>query len=628
MKTTNLITLIAFLLPFIAHSQVEVPAVYTNIESSKEGLIYNYDGNKIAGNISKNEFYTLNNLIGNPKGNEEGFVFDFKNAEFEGELYIGLVNYKDYKYPHPVYFKRTSKIEKGIANVNMTKLKGRYDMSGWEQSNRGHLGYRVMDDKGKILYDGLLSFEKKDEFIVLPSIIEGPILSSMTDSSVTVRYVTNRKVLSEIKSNKTVFKDKEASKIHELTIVGLEANKKYDYSINCAGNTFTYNFTTAPKSGSRSNFTFAYVSDARAGIGGGERNIYGVNAYVLKKAMALSLQQNAVFMQFSGDLINGYSNSREKTELQYANFKKVISPFAAYMPFNASIGNHEVLGVHFPIEESYGILLDGFPFETESMEAVFANQFANPTNGPESEDGKSYDPNPNKIDFPSYKENVYFYTYDNVAVVVLNSEYLYTANLGEFPETSGGLHGYLMDTQLDWLEQIILDFESDANIDHVFVTQHTPVFPNGGHTHDAMWYDGDNSYRTIIAGKGMKTGVIEQRDRYLDIIVNKSSKVKAVLTGDEHNYCKTHITEKMNRYPENWDKKKVKLSRSLYQINNGACGAPYYAQDLTMPWTKYTSGFSTQNALVLFDVKGAEVKVRILNPDTLEEIESYDLILN
>jgi phosphodiesterase/alkaline phosphatase D-like protein len=140
-----------------------------------------------------------------------------------------------------------------------------------------------------------------------------------------------------------------------------------------------------------------------------------------------------------------------------------------------------------------------------------------------------------------------------------------------------------------------------------------------------MWYGGSNEKRTIIAGEPMKTGVIEQRDKYLDIIVNKSTKVRAVLTGDEHNYCKTQISDDMPRYSEDWSLEKLKLKRSIYQINNGACGAPYYAQDKTTPWSEFTSGFSTQNALVLFDVDGNKIKVRVLNPDTLEEIESFDL---
>ena len=628
MKITKALIVAVIVFPIMLFSQVEVPAIYTNIESANDGLVFNNGKLKLKERQSLDEFFVLDNLRGNPKGNKEGFLFDFNNEAFNGELFIGLVNYKDYKFPHPVYFKRSSKIEKGIAKVEMTKLSGRYDMSGWEKDKRGHLAYRVTNEKGKILYDGLISFEKTDKFVVIPTIVEGPILSSMTEKSVVVRYVTSTNILTEVHVNKAVFKDEKATKVHEIEITDLQPNTNYIYQLHCSGNTFGYNFTTAPKKGTRSDFTFAYVSDAREGAGGGERNIYGVNAYVLKKAMALSLQQKAVFMQFSGDLINGYSNSKKKMEFEYANFKKVISPFASYMPFNVSIGNHEVVGQQFPTKDSYGISLDGFPFETESMEAVFASQFANPTNGPESEDGKKYDPNPNKIDFPSYKENVYFYSYDNVAVIVLNSEYLYTPSLQSYPETSGGLHGYLMDTQLDWLDNTISDFESNKNIDHIFVTQHTPIFPNGGHTHDAMWYGGDNAYRTIIAGKELEKGVIEQRDRYLDIIVNKSTKVRAVLTGDEHNYCKTEITDKMKRYPENWDKETVKLNRNIYQINNGACGAPYYAQDLTMPWSDYTSGFSTQNALVLFDVKGNDVKVRILNPDTLEEIESYSLILN
>jgi hypothetical protein len=139
-----------------------------------------------------------------------------------------------------------------------------------------------------------------------------------------------------------------------------------------------------------------------------------------------------------------------------------------------------------------------------------------------------------------------------------------------------------------------------------------------------MWYGGDNSYRTIIAGKKMPRGIIEQRDVYLDLIINKSSKVKAILTGDEHNYCKTRISQEMPRYPENWTLNKLKLNRTIYQINNGACGAPYYAQEET-PWSGHVTGFSTQNALVLLDVDGKNIEVRVLNPDTLEEIESYPL---
>lgn len=602
-----------------------IPSVYSNIHfKGKQGYTVEVDGEML---IEKDEpvYYNLPNMMGNPEGNAEGFQFDFNSKTFSGILYFGFINYEDYKYPQPVFFKKFSKIIDGRAQIDMSVFTDNYDIINLKSSQKGDLGYRVIDTKGKILYDGKFSFSKKKVYNVLPSIVEGPILSMLTDSSAVIRFVTNFDVFGQVKINNSVFKEVIPSKVHEIQIVNLEADAEYSYEVLCDENTYKYSLKTAPKKGSQAAFTFAYASDSRAGIGGGERNLYGTNAYIMKKSIALASQQKAAFMQFTGDLINGYSENIQTTQLQYANFKQVISPFVAYMPFYAGIGNHEVVERYFPVEGKYGIHIDRFPFQTESMEAVFAGEFCNPQNGPDSEDGQAYDPNSDKIDFPSYKENVYYYTYGNTAVIVLNSEYLYTPSLVNNLETSGGLHGYLMDGQLDWLKQTLELFEKDNQIVHVFVTQHTPVFPNGGHVHDAMWYYGDNEYRTIIAGKPMERGVVEQRDKYLDLVINQSSKVVAILTGDEHNYCKTRINPEMNMYPESWDKEKLQLKRSIYQINNGACGAPYYAQDITTPWSKYTSGFSTQNALVLFDIAGDEVSVRVLNPDTLEEIESYEL---
>ena len=225
------------------------------------------------------------------------------------------------------------------------------------------------------------------------------------------------------------------------------------------------------------------------------------------------------------------------------------------------------------------------------------------------------------MDFPTYQENVFYYTYDNVAVVVLNSDYWYAPNHPAIPITGGGLHGYIMDQQLAWLDETIAKLENDPNIDHIFTTQHTPVFPNGGHTQDDMWYKGNNQIRPFVAGKPLEKGILERRDQYLDIIINKSSKVRAILTGDEHNYAKTRISAETNIYPEGYAGKKLDISRTIYQINNGAAGAPYYAQEET-PWTPHVSGFSTQNALVFFHVEGEKLNMEVLNPDTLEEVDA------
>jgi hypothetical protein len=93
-----------------------------------------------------------------------------------------------------------------------------------------------------------------------------------------------------------------------------------------------------------------------------------------------------------------------------------------------------------------------------------------------------------------------------------------------------------MDNQIKWLRETIAKLEKDRDIDHIFVTQHTPAFPNGGHSRDDMWYSGDNSKRPFIAGKPVDKGIIERRDEYLDILINESTKVVGMLTGDEHNY--------------------------------------------------------------------------------------------
>ncbi len=610
-------------LTFGLSGQDIVPSIFSNISfQGKDGFAFT-QGEQTYVNTFEPTAYTLANVTGNPEGTATGFDFDFNLQTLNGTLYFGLIDYNGGKYHQPVFFKRPATIREGRASINMNQLKGKYDMTHWEQHKRGDLAYRVVSSDGLILYDGKIAFEYNTVFKCLPTITEGPLLSMMTDTSVVIKFQTNRDALCKVNIGKNEYKELIPSTNHEIKIQDLSPETKYQYSIVCAENHYDYHFTTSPRNGTRKPFTFAYASDSRSGKGGGERHIFGTNAYILKKAIALASQQNAVFMQFTGDMINGYSANVQKTLLQYANFKNVVSPFTAYMPLYLGIGNHEVMERNF-YKGDERVSIARFPFDTESTEALFAESFAHHTNGPESEDGSDCDPNPNKVDFPSYQENVYYYTYGNIAVIVLNTEYIYTPSLSRYPKTSGGLHGYMMDKQLEWLGSVLNKFENDRNIDHIFVTHHTPVFPNGGHVGDAMWYGGDNNYRTIIAGKGLKRGILEQRDMYLDLIINQSTKVRVLLTGDEHNYAKTHISDEMPRYPANWDKPKLKLKRSIYQINNGACGAPYYAQEKA-PWSDFVSGFSTQNALVLIDVNGKKLSVRVLNPDTLEEIERYSL---
>tara|TARA_B110000879_G_scaffold44610_1_gene63073 strand:+ start:2108 stop:3982 length:1875 start_codon:yes stop_codon:yes gene_type:complete len=618
-KYSLLISLL--IISYSAFSQV--PKVYTNISLDKGNAIATVKGKEYL-ETNNGKGFQLQALIGNPIGTQTGVKFNFGPKVSSGTVYFGLINPTDGKYPMPVFFKSTAAIVASVAEVDLIQLKGKYDMSGWEKSNGGFLGYRVVGTKGKLLYDGRLSFKLENgKFLVPPSIIEGPTINQLTDNSVVISLELNKEGPVILNVNDTKFESKGKTSI-EFKVEGLEPNTTYDYEVEGVVNR-NYSFKTNPVKGDRSPFVFAYTSDSRAGQGGGERDLYGANYYVMQRIVAYSKAKNVAFLQFTGDMINGYLSDKQEMNLQYANWKRSLEPYSSFFPVNVAMGNHEALVNYFSnpeTAEEFGI--DRFPFETESAEAVFATNFSNPVSELKSEDGAAYDPDPKTKDFPPYDETVFSYVHGNAAVVVLNSNYWYAYALSRYPGTSGNIHAYIMDNQLEWFKDELTKYESDKDIDHVFVTLHTPFFPNGGHVADDMWYNGKNWPRPIVAGEKVEKGIIERRDELLEVMINKSSKVRAVLTGDEHNYAKTKITEAMPRYPENWEKPKLKLTRTIYQINNGSAGAPYYAKEQT-PWSDFTTNFSTQNVVVLLNVDGKSVNVEVRNPFTEELVDALEL---
>ena len=624
MRKITTLFLAIFLINFVSAQEI-IPKSYSNLILRNDSLIFvNQSGIEVPQMDIKTK-YKYSDFAANPTGTEKGIAFDFNNPDFNGYMFFGFINYEDAKYAYPVYQYRKLQIKKGKAEIALSWLAGKFDMIEWEIKEKGTLGYRIIDEDGQFVYDGRVNFKGVGPFTIAPTIIEGPFLSDVKPDGITIWYKTNFKVKTFVTVDNTDFYDENETYYHEFKIKELNPNTKYSYKVTCDEFKYNYKFKTALEYGSDEKFTFAYASGCRAGSGSGEREIYGVNAYMMKRIMALASKEDVAFMQFSGDLIDGYTNSKEDINLQYANFKQSMGAFAHYTPMYVAMGNHESLERTFKVQGTrYPIMIDNFPFETESSEAIFAENFVNPVSDLLSEDGSKYDPSKKTNDFPSYKENVYSYTYGNTAIIVLNSNYWYAPLITQFPKTSGNLHGYIMDNQLAWLEKTIDEFEKDDKIKHIFITQHTPAFPNGGHSSDDMWYSGQNYPRAVVAGKEVKKGIIERRDEFLDIIINKNTKVVAMLTGDEHNYCKLKISEDMKRYPKEYDKEKVKLNRQIYQINNGAAGAPYYAQEV-LPWSDHASGFTTQNALVLIDVDGEKISVRVVNPDTLEEIETYKI---
>jgi hypothetical protein len=602
----------------------DVPASHSNISTTQNGnLILQIKSEKFIMPEVKAD-RTLENLKGNPQATPTGIYFDFGEAIDAGNLYFGLINYEDSRYHQPVFFRSPANILDGKAFVNLMLLKGRYDMVDWEENEKGVLGYRVANNEGEFLYEGRIGFRGKGPFSIDTTLIEGPFVNLLQPNSVNISFETNFPVIGEVIVNNETYQSPESGTSHEINITGLKPATTYEYSVHFGSNEEKYSFRTIPEPGSRKPFTFSYASDSRTGPGGGERSFFGANVYIMKKIMALAMYKESAFIQFTGDLITGYKSDPDEIRLEYANWKRSVEPYAHYFPVMTTMGNHESVMHYWGLPTGDFYAIDKFPYDQFSAEKLFAENFVMPQNGPESEEGSIYDPSKKDTDFPSYKENVYSYVYDNVAMVVLNSNYWYAPSTSFVTVTGGNIHGYVMDNQMLWLKNKIEELEKNQDIDHVFVTIHTPFFPNGGHVNDDMWYGGTNDMRPIINGKPVEKGIIERRDDLLEILINGSTKVVALLTGDEHNYCKTHITPETNLYPTGWDKPKLERKRSIYQINNGAAGAPYYAQEVT-PWTPYTTNFTTQNALVFFHVDGDKIRMEVLNPDTLDKVDELDL---
>ena len=606
---------------------IRIPKSLSNISVSNNEFVFTYKGEKLklapvvesermANNWRFSQFDEVES------GSANGINFAFKK-DFNGTLIYGLYGDEPMKYPFAVYFKKTAKIKHGEASIDIRKnLSGKYDLAHWETKKKGRLAYRVLDSMNNVIINKSISFTVDKEFRVIPDLVWGPFLSCQTENSICIKFATNLPCTPIIRVNNKEYNLKKG-KMHEIEISGLESGHDYNYSIQIGDIEHKASLSTAIKKGSQEKFTFAFASDSRGGTLRGVTETKGHNADILKKLAAVAVHRNVKFWQFTGDMIDGYKIDRDEMNLEYTNWLTSITPFMHSTPLNVGMGNHGILMNVFGDPKKY-IAVDGFPYDKRSGESVFAYFYANPKNGPESEDGSKYDPDKKETDFPSYKENVYSYVYGNLAMIVLHSNYWYTVRANTIPEIGGNAHGYVMDNQLAWLKSEMEKFEKDPKIQHIFVTIHTPAFPNGGHAKNDMWYHGNNAVRPWIAGKPVDKGIIERRDEMLDILVNHSKKFRVLLTGDEHNYSRLVVDSSTDMYPKDWDKKKLKLKRPFVQIVDGAAGAPYYAQE-NLPWTPSLKKFSSQYALVLFNIEGEKIGIEVLNPNTLETIEKVDL---
>ncbi|NJL71998.1 MAG: hypothetical protein HC888_10580 [Candidatus Competibacteraceae bacterium] len=351
--------------------------------------------------------------------------------------------------------------------------------------------------------------------------------------------------------------------------------------------------------------------DSREGVGGGMQNSYGVAAFSLYTLGSDAYFRGADLILFAGDLINGYTTSEQDFRNQLNSWRTVMEPVHARIPIYESMGNHEALIDTFDTG-GRGTSID--KSGASSAEAVFADTFVNPMNGPDNEGEGS----------PTYKENVYYFDRGPVRFFMLNNNYWWSSNPHEY---GANLEGYILPNQVEWLRREVARADRDDSIKLLFFAAQEPPYPNGGHTGDAMWWNGGDTNRDgEIDDADIK--IVENRNEVWEIMAS-SPKTVAFISGDEHAYSRMIVngeTEVGHKRLPNGDE--ATFAHPIWQVTSGGAGAPWYDKELDLPWSPWLKAHSTQPHYAYFRVvDGKDVFLEVYS-QTGEKVDEAVLRAN
>lgn len=610
-------------------------------------------------------------------GNNRGLFLDFSGVRqlldgtvlnpgdtIYGTAYMGPYPFEgdEVTYTYKRFRIRTG-IDNGAAFLPVGAFLGRHANSeGWETGGRVvlrlELYLRKMTEEKLItrflgIYDTFIRFKKEVRgegvrYVKLITMTEGPmvnLLRSDVPSALVISFKTDKPVTAAVVlHNGRRFESKKPARRHEIEVTGLEPGKPYEYHVEYSDTvTKRYAFRAAPNPG-EGKVIFAYAGDSREGYGGGMSNFMGVNYTVLERCSNLAYRLGADLFVFGGDLVSGYTTSERDFRTQINGWKQALAGFWQHRPVYPIIGNHEALLKIFVDADNRRnhITLDRWPYETDSVEAVFADEMVNPLNGPGVSDHRR----------PTYKENVYSFLYGPVKFIGINNNYWLGRDQRGYasPDKTGGCpEGYIMEDQFRWIKKELESGEKNPAVKYIILYAQEPVFPNGGHTQDCMWYDGNNDVKayTYNAASGKvvpeKAGIIDVRNR-LVTMVSKNRKVAAVLGSDEHSYHKVLIdgnvpigvpslddtdgSDRVCREGGTCSPLKELKYPTWYLVGGGA-GAPYYAREKTpwnVYWENYTGSYpnhtsmrgcfyySSQENVFIFKADKDKISLRVYNP--------------
>ncbi len=606
-------------------------------------------------------YYAIRNLLplgtvhGAVRGGDGGLTVDLTGvgrlldgtkvdpADIHGTACYGPYPFEAAETTYPYKrFRLKARIARGRAKLDLDELfQPKKNSEGWQRGGTVcvrldlHLA-REGADRPLGVYDTFASFARGEEgYAKLPSLVEGPHvhLAGSEDPSravISFELDTPAAVAVVLGDGRTVAGDPDARR-QEIALPDLPADAAVTYRLRIAGRLTTPRTVRTPPTSAEATVTFAYCGDSREGVGGGMQTYMGINYTTLERTAALAAARGARFWVMGGDLINGYTTSREDFRGQLYAWKQAMTGFWATRPVLVGMGNHEALLATFMVADRKNRIrpvgVDRWPYATHSAEAVFARAFVNPADAPDPADPRR----------PPYAENVYTFRYGPVMVLCFNNNYWYT-NAAEL--VGGSPEGYIFDDQLDWIEARLDAAAADPNVRHVFLFAQEPVLPCGGHVKDAMWYHGDNTVRAVVHRDGRlvpeKNGILEVRNRLIRA-ASKCGKVVAILGSDEHAYYRLLVDAQVplgepSRDDRDGDgridwtgdepARPLELPTPLWFITSGGGGAPYYAEEPT-PWNTYwhktDAGpaaylYSSQENVVLFHAGPDGVGLEVLNP--------------
>ncbi|MHB8066573.1 MAG: purple acid phosphatase family protein [Desulfobaccales bacterium] len=564
-----------------------------------------------------------------------------------GTIYVGPYplegKFSDYDMKR---FRKDSAINGGTGTLKLAYLLNPpHNSEGW--TDAGVVALRVAlvletpnQDRQLGVYDTFVRFKKiGNKFIKRPVIIEGPLVHLVRSDDCgrfLISFKTGEEVVGKVLlEDGREFADLGPTRRHEIVVTGLKPQKTYRYRVALDDyQTRWYQVHTAPRPGEGS-VTFAFMGDSREGVGGGEQNFMGLNLEAMKYAMRFAYRQRADLLLMAGDLANGYTPSLEDFHTQLNAWKQAASDFWHERPVYVAMGNHESLLKKFEDGKKEVLEMDNWPYAEVSSEAVFAEEFLNPENGPTPADPRR----------PPYRRNVYAFQYGPVRFIAINNAYwvnwLNDSWVG-VKRYGGCPEGYIMEDQFDWIKREVARAEKDPTVQYIILFAHEPLLPNSGHVQDSMWYLGNNQVRAyVVNGNGAPTaagpGIIEMRNKLIKLAC-QSKKVAAVLGSHEHAYHRTLVTRQVPlgdpaHDGQNGDGRICAsgegcsplraLAYPTWFITSGGAGAPYYSE-MPTPWNRYwkkLSGvarppeyfYSSQENLTIFQADRKKISMTVYN---------------